>query len=221
VELKNYQSYLTPFILTAANTIPLIGLIMWDWDAFTILILYCIETFIIGVYNFFKILLAQKTNWGFNIFLAVFFLIHFNIFVLVQTVFVVIFSSINISELNGSVSEESEAFNELIQQSETLVNNSFLIESIAALILSHGFSFIFHYLAGKEFITAEAGKLMTEPYARIIVQQLTVILGGFAILKFTSSATFLLILLVVLKTILDLRAHIKQHKRLRSKLQSQ
>ena len=221
VKRNNFRSYLTPLILIAANSIPLIGLIIWDWDTFMILILYCSETFIIGIYNFLEILLAQKTHWGFNIFMSLFFLIHFNTFVLVQTVFVVVFSSMNISELNNSVPDEADGLIEITEQSEALLNNPYLIESIAALIISHGFSFLFHYLGGKEFQRAEAGKLMLEPYGRIIVQQLTVIFVGFAILIFASTAKALLVLLVVLKIIMDLRAHIKQHRKFNSKLQIQ
>ncbi|MHC5091316.1 MAG: DUF6498-containing protein [Planctomycetota bacterium] len=46
--------------LLAANTIPLFGVLFFNWDSFSIVILYWAETFIIGFYNVLRMLLAKK-----------------------------------------------------------------------------------------------------------------------------------------------------------------
>ncbi len=53
---------------------------------------------------------------------------------------------------------------------------------------------------------------MGEPYKRIIVMHLTIILGGFLTMLLRAPAAALLVL-IVLKTAADLRAHRKEHTR--------
>lgn len=211
---RENRKYLSPAVLVLANLVPVVGVLFWNWEVFIILLLYCTETFIIGLYNFFKILLARKSHWGLNIFLSIFFLFHFNLFVLVQTVFVVVFSQIDVAELS-SETEENQDFTEVIGAAETYMADQYLRESVLALIISHGFSFFVNYLVGGEFRRADAGKLMLAPYGRIVVQQLTVIFGGFALLLFSVSADVFLVMLILLKTGLDMRSHFRQHQKLR------
>lgn len=207
--LKKYRRYYSPLLLIFANLVPLIGVFLWNWSVFTILLLYCSETFIIGIYNFFKIILAKKSHLGLNIFLSIFFLFHFNFFVLTQTVFVVVFAQADFSNENLT---ESEAF-ELVDKMENTLTDKYLLESLIALVVSHGFSFFYHYLVGGEYRKATANALMFDPYRRIVIQQLTVIFGGFALLWLASSVKVLLVLLVGLKVFFDLRAHFKQHQK--------
>jgi hypothetical protein len=52
---------------------------------------------------------------------------------------------------------------------------------------------------------------MSEPYKRIIVMHLTIIFGGWLIMLLRSPVPAL-ILLIALKTIVDLRAHRREHR---------
>jgi hypothetical protein len=56
--------------------------------------------------------------------------------------------------------------------------------------------------------------LMTAPYSRITVMQLTLIFGGWVILLLGSPVPALA-LLVVLKTAVDFSAHNAEHRRIR------
>jgi hypothetical protein len=51
---------------------------------------------------------------------------------------------------------------------------------------------------------------MAEPYTRIVVMHLTVMAGGFLTLVLRTPQAALL-LLIVLKTAADLRAHLREH----------
>jgi hypothetical protein len=51
--------WLSAAVLVAVNLIPLVGVAFWDWSLFLILVLYWIESGIIGVLHIFKIASAQ------------------------------------------------------------------------------------------------------------------------------------------------------------------
>jgi hypothetical protein len=77
------------------------------------------------------------------------------------------------------------------------------------LFVSHGISFVHNYLVGGEFRRAGVQSLMTQPYGRIVVLHVTILLGGFLMMALKSPALGL-VLLVVLKILLDLRAHLAE-----------
>ena len=83
--------------------------------------------------------------------------------------------------------------------------------SIAALFISHGVSFVTNFIGQREYgrCVSELA-LMTAPYNRIIVMHLTLIFGGWIVLLI-GMPTGALVLLLALKTALDLHAHRKEH----------
>lgn len=85
----------------------------------------------------------------------------------------------------------------------------------AALFISHGVSFFTNYLRRREHLGTDLKTQMGEPYKRIIVMHLTIILGGFLTMLLRTPAAALL-LLIALKTATDLYAHRKEHSRGRS-----
>ena len=50
---------LSAIVLVAVNLIPLVGVAFWGWSLMLILVLYWIESGIVGVINIFKIARAQ------------------------------------------------------------------------------------------------------------------------------------------------------------------
>src|SRR5439155_1546388 len=82
--------------------------------------------------------------------------------------------------------------------------------SFAALFISHGVSFFSNFLGKREYATASISEVMTAPYNRIMVMQLAIIFGGW-IIMLLNAPSGAVVLLVVLKTALDLRAHRKEH----------
>ncbi|CAN5645029.1 hypothetical protein BH18CHL1_BH18CHL1_06560 [soil metagenome] len=92
------------------------------------------------------------------------------------------------------------------------------VEGIAvatlALIASHAVSYYVNFIKGGEFRTASPGGLMIAPYGRVVVLHVTIILGSVAIVALGQPIA-LLLLLVVLKTALDLILHVRSHGRAR------
>lgn len=78
------------------------------------------------------------------------------------------------------------------------------------LFVSHGVSFFVNYLWAGEYRTRTAAAQVFAPYGRLVVLHVTIVLGGFAI-AFLGAPLLLLVILVVLKTLLDLRFHLGEH----------
>ncbi len=84
--------------------------------------------------------------------------------------------------------------------------------ALAALLISHGVSFILNYLGRREYVGMTAEKQMAEPYKRIMLLHVTIIFGGGMIMLLKSPVPAL-VLLIALKTAMDLRAHRREHER--------
>lgn len=79
-----------------------------------------------------------------------------------------------------------------------------------ALFLSHGTSFFLNYLGKREYVSTVAVRQAFAPYGRVVVLHLTILIGAFAI-GILGAPVGALVILVVLKTVLDLRLHLRQH----------
>jgi hypothetical protein len=86
---------------------------------------------------------------------------------------------------------------------------------VAALVASHGFSFLHNYLAGGEYRRVGLRQLMMQPYTRVLVLHIGII-GGAALVMALGSAVPALALLIVLKTAIDLAAHLAERRKLGS-----
>ena len=84
--------------------------------------------------------------------------------------------------------------------------------AILGLLASHAISFGWNYVGQGEYRRASLPTLMTQPYGRVVVLHLTVLLGGFLVVAL-KSPTAGLALLVLLKTGLDVRAHLRERKK--------
>ena len=78
------------------------------------------------------------------------------------------------------------------------------------LAVSHGISFWFNYIGRGEYRRVSSARLMAAPYARVVVLHLTIIIGAF-VSVFLGSPVGALIVLVLLKTGLDLALHRREH----------
>ena len=80
-----------------------------------------------------------------------------------------------------------------------------------ALFISHGASFLFNYLGRREYLTQSPAQQMATPYGRVIVLHLTIIFGGMVV-AFLGAPIGALLVLVALKTLFDLRLHLREHR---------
>jgi hypothetical protein len=223
--LKKYYSDISLVALVAANMIPIYGVVVFGWDAFYIVLLYWAENIVIGFYNILKIAFAKVEPPILQIgklFLIPFFTLHYSAFVGGHGLFIfVLFGKGEGNNLMGPFGAGSHPWPCFLVFVQLLIN---VIQHcwttipmnmkymIGTLFLSHGVSFVRNYILGGEYLTAKPQELMSQPYSRIIVMHVAIIAGAFISAAMGSPAG-VLIVLVALKTILDIKLHLRQHKK--------
>lgn len=200
-KLKQIFFYPSSLSLILVNIIPLWGVIWREWDIFSIMILYWLESAVVG---FFNILKMEKINSYKFTPLVPFFIVHYAIFMFVHLFFILKFFQANL----GQVTEYLEAAKIVFKYLESL------FVSTAFLFLSHGLSFMFNFIRKREFINFSLRQQMILPYKRIIIMHLVIILVaiGFVYNDYNQTLSAV-VFLVVLKTIFDLSAHIFEHRK--------
>ena len=81
---------------------------------------------------------------------------------------------------------------------------------VICLFVSHGISFAQNYLGKREYTFLTVGKLMTQPYKRIVILHIAIIAGGVPIMILGSPIP-LLCILVLLKICMDIYLHLNEH----------
>ncbi len=190
--------------LIGANLVPLFGVLFWGWSLSAVMILYWSENVVIGVFNVLKMALAKGEVKGSNMrlnnktvtaahrsSLTVFFMMHFGIFTLVHGIFVFAFFG-----------KDMPAW-------------SFLLTGFLFLFLSHGISFGVNFIWKGEYQRIAFTDLFVQPYKRVIIMHLTIILGAYAstALELPEASLFILI---GLKIVVDLFSHSKEHKKFKT-----
>lgn len=87
---------------------------------------------------------------------------------------------------------------------------------ISALIISHGVSFLQHFIIAGERHRTTVNKLMMQPYSRVLILHIAIILCGFLVIRMGSPLS-MLIALVLVKTVMDIVFHRREHRRLQQK----
>jgi hypothetical protein len=184
--------------LLLANLVPLAGAAFLVWSLSDVMVLYWAESAIIGLFNVCKI--AVIGRW-FALAAGPFFLGHFGGFMAVHFLFIytLFVKGITGSDSGGDLREEALLFVSLWP-------------ALAALLVSHAYSFFVNFIGRREYRGRTMSDQMSEPYARIIFMHLVLIFGGFGVLLLGDPVP-ILILVIVLKICMDLVAHRKQRQR--------
>jgi hypothetical protein len=82
--------------------------------------------------------------------------------------------------------------------------------ALAALILSHGISFATNFGGNREYRHKRVREKMMAPYSRIVLMHVTLIFGGLVTMMLRDPVPVLLLFIIV-KIIVDVRAHLKEH----------
>jgi len=223
---KEYLTNIPLIALIAANLIPFWGVLFWGWDAFHVVLLYWSENIVVGFYNVLKMVFAKVSkpveHLG-KLFLIPFFTIHYGGFCAVHGFFVLmLFSKGNVDFMDNI---SWPCFFVFLQMLLNVIKQAYSVMPTAmryamgALFLSHGVSFVYNYLIKGEYAKVELNKLMGSPYARIVIMHLAVLFGAFLTMAL-GSPVGILIILVGLKTYLDVIFHLRQHKKHQAKTAS-
>ncbi|MFC7204641.1 DUF6498-containing protein [Haloferax namakaokahaiae] len=212
------------FALVAANLVPLAGVLWFGWSLKALLVVYWLESGVIGLLNVPKILLASGTESGTfgsnvsltingqqvdvsppenpregvqfylsNVPIAGFFAMHYGIFWVVHGVFVWSFD-----QFAGGSTGGVPLVSVLLAAGITLV--------------THGGSLLTNFVGREEYRHISPGGQMSEPYKRVIVLHLT-ILGGAFLVASAGTPAAALVVMVVVKSVLDIASHVREHTR--------
>ena len=206
--------------LLAANAIPLFGVLFLNWDAFYVVLLYWTENIVVGFYNVLKMMFAAVprpvAHLG-KLFLIPFFIVHYGGFTAIHGFFVL---ALFHKDAQGPPMGGTDwpCFLVFVQMLFNVIRYMYSVIppqvrfAVLALFISHGVSFVQNYLIKREYATAKPDKLMGSPYGRVVVMHIAILAGGFLTMAVGSPAP-LLVILVGLKTILDVSLHNRSHKK--------
>ncbi len=213
-------------VLILANLIPVVGVLLYQWDVLSILLLYWAESVVIGVLNVARMLACDSGNVmqgtlalanrpvpdevrenmpqiagaALKFFLIPFFVVHYGMFCFGHLTAVVgIFGGWGISLRAGSSLFE-------------LWQPSFWI-AVAAVFASHLYSFFANFIGEGEYKRANLMLLMRRPYGRIIAMHVAIVLGA-GLVMWLGSPLPMLLILILIKTFLDIRLHEKERGKL-------
>lgn len=217
--LQKQKDTLSLAVLVGANLIPLVGIFLFDWDIRFIVLLYWIENLIAGFYNILKMALLKvdhtvdKTS---KLFIIPFFCVHYGGFCAVHGFFLIYFFKIGTGSSpfeNGSDWWGPFIFIQMLLSVIFKIWASRppeMIWAVIGLTVSHGVSFVENYILGGEYKNSSFKKLMHQPYQRIFVMHIAIIVGGIFVLKLNSPLP-LMIILVLIKIGVDFYLHKKSH----------
>jgi len=183
-------------VLIIANLIPVAGSIFLGWNLGDVMVLYWAESAIVGFFNVCK--LAVISRWM-VLLVGPFFVGHFGGFMAIHFLFLY---TIFVKPQSGMVAGE-----DLADVAQLFVT---LWPALAALFISHAYSFYKNFLGRNEYRSRTVNQQMTEPYSRIIFMHMVLIFGGGLTMVLGNPAPVLL-LVIGLKIYFDVKAHLKQH----------
>ena len=215
------------FVLVAANLIPLVGVLWLGWSAVEILLLYWTESVIVGAVNVLRMASSAPANTlrgmsgrrdqpgaaaaaelagsvvqssKMKLFLIPFFVAHFGMFCFGHLSAVVL--------LVGSRGEGGSLLGALPPWSDRL-----FWFAAGAILLSHLFSFFTNYLGRGEYRRTSLATLLHQPYNRILAMHIAIVGSAVFVEKLDSPLPLLLILIAV-KTGIDLNLHARERRKL-------
>lgn len=209
------QARTSTLVLVVANLVPLVGVVFFGWDLHSLLVVYWLESAVVGASFAAKIRRAEGEDdpadlpsirfndrpvgaflGSSNRQILAFFCTHYGLFWVVHGVFVLAFPGI-FPELNPARPR---------------------VVGLAAvgLVAYHVVSYRVNFVGDREYERAGPVTLMVEPYRRVFVLHVTVVAGAFGV-AIVGSPVGALVVMVVLKTLLDLRGHWREHDRARQR----
>jgi Family of unknown function (DUF6498) len=212
-------------LLVAVDAIPAVGVVFWQWDAFVLLMLYWLDSAIIGLWTIARIAASPSGTMGpllvdgrpatsSSLAVAAFFVLHSGMFMGVHLLFLwVMFSDDWSNRIHG--------VRDFVAQ---MVVATGVWLPLLLLFVGRGVSFLFHVVSPdlirwiEQMLpipglppppapdTGDLGAIIGGFYLRIVIMQVTIIVGAFIAVGIGSLAP--LIILVVLKTLADIALHL-------------
>jgi hypothetical protein len=213
--------------LILANLVPLAGVLWFGWSVRTVLIVYWLENGVVGAFNVLKMLHAEGTDPvrpevivapdgrrfrvaatarsvippRFERIAAIpFFIAHYGVFWLVHGIFVLTLPLFAIAAADQALSTDTSP-----EPGQILV-------VLVLLAISHGVSYRLNFIGRGEYLRVSPTRQAMAPYGRLVILHVTIIIGGVAI-AVTGASVAAIVVLVLLKTTMDLAFHLGEHRK--------
>lgn len=200
----------TVIMLVLVNFIPVIGVLLWDWSILEVMLVFWAENVVIGVVNVIKIITVSTAGKKYSGLAVIpFFIFHYGLFTLVHGAFIFAFFGDGTYFDKGSIADGDMAY----MRSLFLPGGLLFIPALG-LFISHLTSYFINFVGKKEYTNPE--NLMFQPYGRVVVLHLATLFGG-GLIQFLGAPILALLLLIALKILLDIGAHLAEHVKDRSR----
>ncbi|MEZ4858554.1 MAG: DUF6498-containing protein [Flavobacteriaceae bacterium] len=182
----------------------LVLLLLEKTDPSSIVFAYFLETIIIGVFHCIKLgmvnSLGKRSNPNVKmpsstLGIILFFLVHYGMFVGIQSIFLFSFFQKTIPQLEDGF--------HLLHNYGVILGQEGIPILLASLFVSNLKYFYSNFLQKEQYKEYSVSSLFFKPYVRIFIQQFTVILAGFFFMIF-SEGFAAAILLIVFRLLVDL-----------------
>ncbi|MEA2630714.1 MAG: hypothetical protein QOE66_933 [Chloroflexota bacterium] len=224
--------------LLVANAIPLVGVLFFGWNVWTILTIYWLENGVVGIFNVLKMARAEGpegvdtvtiqgrlTGAPAKAFLIPFFIVHYGLFWIGHGIFILalpLFLSFGSAFSGGFGGGFGGGPVNFFGETTPDLGGGFasgltadplgIAIVIAGLLVSHGISYRLDYIGRGEYLRTNIARQMFAPYGRLFILHVTIILGAFAI-ALTGAPETAIAILVVVKTALDLALNLAERRR--------
>ncbi|MBI2754415.1 MAG: hypothetical protein HYX46_13045 [Betaproteobacteria bacterium] len=194
------------WFLLAANVLPLAGVLLLGWSVPTLLILYWLESAIVGFFTAIKLwMVGRAESVGMALIYVPFFIVHFGAFMFAHGMFLLyLIALMGVRFRGGPLDIDIERF------VQDYVSGPGLPLAALALFVSHAVSFFTNFLGRREHEGRNTERVMLDPYRRILVMHVTILAGAVPFVLLRAPAV-LAALLVPLKLVADFAAHAKEH----------
>lgn len=200
--------------LLVANMLPIVFAVIFGWDAAGVVIFYWVENPIIGFWAIWRIVLASGglmpvAQHGGKLFLVPFFIVHYYGFCLGHGIFIGVFFS---GIISGDTSFDANPFRyyqQLFSDFGSIETWSVVI-AVAGLFISHGLSYMRHYVYNGHYLQSHPIHEMFRPYGRIVLLHVCIIFGGMLV-ALLGAPIFMVVLLMLGKTLIDAAVHLTSH----------
>lgn len=214
-EVRKNKLTQNDWLLIIANLFPVYGVLFLQWSAKEVFLVYCFETIIIGFFTLLKMgitgAIKKKDDWNNQgsvtqqsfIFFMLFFLVHYGMFVAIQ---MGIFFSVS-----GIGQDAGITFINFFYKWPQLINGGIMM-MLAVFFVSYALKNLNEFILSGEYRTASLSYLMFQPYGRIFIQQITVIVGSI-FLSFGAGKVFILVfasIKILFEVIIDFDGLIKK-----------
>lgn len=195
-----FEKYPSVVSLFVANIITIFFAFLFNWGVLDLMLIYIIQSIIIGFFSFLKILLVSIKSSGTNAVLGVFVSFWF---LLIHICVHVAYASFIISIAPDSL----VVTNSLMELNASSIG--FFI-AVLAFFINHLFSFVY-YSKKATFSLSKINRLIDNLCARIIPIHITILLGAI-FLSYHVLDYFFLLVFMLSKTMVDLKTHKNEHK---------